>query len=369
MARALTPGKKVCTFLDIQQPPAFFSALPVEQQGRVMEWLCAEAYAAGCYHALHYRFSDWEGPREALGRCGRFFGENHDRYYAGTHPEARIGVLYSLASYVWDMYPTRWTGEGRAHCREYTGVCQALLDANLQFDTVLLGDGRFVAQDRPEGLNEFDILIAPSAYSLSEGNLSALAEYVMAGGHLLRCGPFGILDGSRQPRRVLPPELAAGHGGVYELGVSFESHPIEKNPESRLALAAMLVGTLGHEPLVALRDPTVNLQVTGRRSPARKALLLDILNRDYAPRRGFRPAGETDLLLTLPSDFGVRGKTVRVLSPDPGGPSGEVEWHPVSFARRTAVREGLPGPMSISGRHTISLRLPPTDVYNLVVIE
>ena len=369
MAHAMTPDKKVCMFLDIQQAPGFFSALPPEQQDRLLEWLCAEAYASNCYHALHYRFSQWEAPREALKRCGRFFAENHDRYYAGTRPEARIGVVFSYASYVWDMYPTQWTGQGPAHCREYYGVCQALLDANLQFDTVFLGDGRLFPDEQPKGLNDFDILIVPSAVALTDRNLSALADYVMAGGHLVRSGPFGAVDEQKRPRATLPPGLMPGHGGVHELRADYEAYLVTKEPEARLDLVRLLVGELGHEPTVNSRDLATNLQLQVRRSPTRKALLIDVLNRDFQPGRGFRPTGETAFLLTLPPDFGVRGKTIRALSPDAEGPHGELTFSPVSFARRTPVREGVPGPMSISGRHTITIQLPRIDVYALVVIE
>jgi hypothetical protein len=369
MARAATPDKKVCMFLDIQQAPDFFAALPPEQQDRLMEWLCAEAYASGCYHALHYRFSQWEGPREALQRCGRFFADNHDRYFAKAQAEARIGVLFSNASYVWDMYPTRWTLQGPAHCREYYGLCQALLDSNLQFGTVFLGDGRFLPEEKPAGLSNYDILIAPSAYALTDANLSALAGYVMAGGVLVRSGPFGTADENRQPRATLPMGLAVGDPRVYALRADYEAYIVTNDPETRVSLAQLLVGQLGHEPATASRDLAVNLQMHLRRATDRSALFLDILNRDYQPGRGFRAAGQTAVDLTLPSDFGLRGKTVRALSPDPNGPQGELTWTPLTIARRTPLREGMAGPMSIGGRHTIRITLPRTDVYTLVVIE
>jgi hypothetical protein len=369
MARAMTPEKKVCMFLDIQRAPDFFTALPAEQQDRLLEWLCAEAYASNCYQALHYRFSLWEAPREALRRCGQFFAANHDRYYAGTHPEARVGVLYSYASYVWDMYPTRWTQQGKAHCREYYGLCQALLDANLQFDTVFLGDGRLFPTEQPDHLNDYDILIAPSTYALTEGNLSALADFVMAGGTLVRSGPFGTMDENRKARASVPPELVGGHQRIHEVRADWEAYLAQKDPEARLDLARLLVGTLGLQPAVSTRDVSANLQLQVRRLPARSALLIDVINRDFEPGRGFRPAGETELYLTLPSDFGLRGKHARALSPDADGPQGELTWTPVTIARRTPLREGMPGPMSVGGRHVIKIVLPKTDVYTLVVIE
>jgi len=368
-ARAATPEKKVCMFLDIQQAPDFFAALPGEQQDRLVEWLCAEAYATGCYHALHYRFSQWEGARESLRRCGRFFAEHHDRYYARSRPEAQIGVLFSSASYTWDMYPTHWTLKGPAHCREYTGVCQALIDANLQFETVFLGDGRLFPDEAPGALSDFEILIAPSAYALTEANLNALADYVTAGGILVRSGPFGQVDASRQRRAMLPLGLAKGDPHVHELRDGYEAYVATKDPETRIALGHLLVGELGHVPAVATRDLAANLQLHVRRATDRDALLIDVINRDYAPGRGFRPAGETALYLTLPRDFGVRDKTVRALSPDAGTPQGQLTWSPVTIARRAAVREGIAGPTSIGGRHTVKIPLPSTDVYTLVVIE
>lgn len=369
LAHAVTPDKKVCMFLDIQQAPDFFVDLPLDQQGRLMEWLCAEAYAANAYHALHYRFSLWEGPREALVRCGQFFATNHDRYYANSCPEARIGVLFSYASYVWDMYPTCWTLQGPAHCREYYGVCQALIDLNLQFDTVFLGDGYFLPGDGPPNLHNFDILIAPSAYALTDRNLALLADYVMAGGTLVRSGPFGELDEARRRRRLLPPGLAVGDPRVHSLRYGYESYLITKDPDSRIALAQLLVGHLRHTPIVACFDPAAKLQFHVRRAKKHNALLVDVINRDFELGRGFRPLGETAIYLTLPADFGSRGKTVRALSPDTEGPQGKLSWAPVSTALRTFLRESMPGPMSVEGAHTIKIVLPRTDLYTLVAIE
>jgi len=369
MAHAVTPDKPVSMFLDIQEPPAHFSALPADQQGRLLEWLCAEAYAAHCYQALHYRFSLWEGPREELRRIGRFFAEHHDRYYAHTEPEARIGVLYSFASYTWDMYPMYWTGKGRAHCREYYGICQALIDANLQFDTVFLGDGRLFPEEQPTRLRDFDILIAPSAYALTDRNLAALADYVGTGGKLVRSGPLGVVDEENRPRSTLPPELGSGHPGVYGLRGDYEAYLGTKEPGALADLAELLVGKLGEIPTVASRDLAANLQLHVRRSPTRDALLIDVINRDFQPGRGFRPTGETDMLLTLPGDYGMRGKTVRALTPDRGVPEGQVDWVPVTFSVRQPIRPGMPGPMTIGRRATVKLRLPKVDVYTLVVIE
>ena len=369
MAHALTPDKPVSMFLDIQQPPDFFSALPPDQQGRLLEWLCAEAYASHCFQALHYRFSQWEGPRADLKRCGRFFAEHYDPYYANTQPEGRIGVLFALASYTWDMVPMYWTGKGPAHCREYYGVCQALVDANLQFDTVVLGEGRLFPDEQPKRLRDFDVLIAPSAYGLTDANLAALADYVGSGGKLIRSGPLGIVDGENRVRDNVPPELKSGNLGIYDLRADYEAYLGTKDPGPRVDLSELLVGKVGEIPTVASRDLGANLQLQVRRSPTRDALLIDVINRDYAPGRGFRPAGPTDILLTLPADYGLKGKIVRALTPDPGVPEGQLTCVPLTFSLRTPMRPGIAGPMTIGRRATVKIHLPKVDVYTLVVIE
>ena len=369
MTRAATPEKPVSMFLDIQRPPDFFAALPEEQQGRVLEWLSAEAYASGCFHALHHRFSLWEGPREAMKRCGQFFAQHHDRYYAGTRPEARIGVVYSFASYIWDMYPTRWDGDGPAHCREYYGVCQALLDANLQFDTVFLGEGRIFPEEQPDRLSDFDVVIAPSAYALTDGNANALASYVATGGKLVRSGPLGEVDEENRPRAALPPELSVGHPGIHELRGDYEEYLAAQNPDSLVDLGELLVGTLGLQPTVTSRDLEAKLQLHVRRHDEGDRLLIDVINRDFELGRGFEPAEDTQLILTLPTTYGLKDKTVRALSPDSGAAEGELTWAPVKITLRQPMRQGLRGPLTLGGRSSVRITLPRVDVYTLVVIE
>lgn len=191
----------------------------------------------------------------------------------------------------------------------------------------------------------------------------------MAGGTLVRSGPFGVEDEQRRRRAVLPPGLAVGDPRVHRLREGYEAYVVTKEPETRIALAELLVRDLGHTPTVACLDPAAKLQLHVRRATKRDALLVDVINLDFEPGRGFRPIGETPICLTLPPDFSLRGKVIRALSPDIEGPRGELSWAPLSIARRTSLREGMPGPMSVQGTHTIKVVLPHTDVYTLVVIE
>ncbi|HJN18823.1 MAG TPA: hypothetical protein QGH10_25185, partial [Armatimonadota bacterium] len=369
MARAMTPDKPISMFLDIQKPPEFFAALPADQQGRALEWLAAEAYASQCYYAFHHRFSAFEGPRDEMARVASFFSDHHDRYYTGTRPEARVGVIYSYASCVWDMYPLKWSRPGPAHSMEYYGVCQALLDANMQFDTVFMGDGGVYADEQPEALDDFDAVIVPSAYALTDRNLSALAEYVANGGNLVVSGPIGTADEENQPRGVLPPELASGHPGIHRLRGDYEEYLASQNPMPLVDLADLLVTRMNVEPTVSLRDLDANLQLTVRGHDEGDRLLIDVINRDFKLGKGFTPSGETKLLLTLPADYGLKDKSIRAISPDSDTSEGELTWAPTRISRRQPVIEGMPGPMTIGSRMAVRINLPPVDVYTLVVIE
>jgi hypothetical protein len=178
-----------------------------------------------------------------------------------------------------------------------------------------------------------------------------------------------MVDEDRLPRTLLPPELAFGHPGITQLRGDYEHYLATKEPTALVDLADVLVKKLGVEPTAAVRDLDAGLQLHVRRHDASDRLLIDVINRDFVRGRGFRPAGETRIVLTLPADYGLRDKAIRALSPDEGAAVGELEWAPARITRREPIREGLVGPQTVGTRSAIKIVLPSVDVYTLVVIE
>lgn len=75
------------------------------------------------------------------------------------------------------------------------------------------------------------------------------------------------------------------------------------------SLVQAIVDEAGLTPRVMVADPAANLLVRVRRPAEGRALLVDIINRDFSWDRGFRPSPSTKLFLRLADQFAAaRGK-------------------------------------------------------------
>lgn len=348
MGRAHAPDKPVVVFLDIQEHPEYLAALPPRQEGLYMQWLFAEAHLNGCYFAGHHRFSFYEGPLQPQVAAGQFF-RRHWAWYKGSRPVAQIGVLFSFPSQIWDMYADFWSRAPAlpSHSRQYYGVCQALLRANLQFDTVFVGDGEIFPDTlKVADLRPYEIILAPGVYAANDAELEALREYVRGGGRLLITGPFAEYDGLHRPRERDALDLLGGPPRVVVLPDDLEPAigPGHADREARLVHA--LTADLGHQPQVLLTSPNAKLQVHLRRPAQGGQLLVDLVNTDFDWKRGFRPAPAAQLWLRL-------GQTFR--------PSAA---HLFTIARP----DGTQIPLRQEGDVTV-LELPEVESYALVVFQ
>ncbi len=345
MSRAHAGGKPVALFLDIQQHPEQLSALPRGQEDLYMQWLFAEAHLTGCYFAAHHRFGGYEGPLEPQVAAGRFLRDHAD-WYRGSKPMARVGVLFSYPSQIWDMYGTTWSRapEFPSHSHQYSGVCQALMRANLQWDTVFIGDGELFPEVLSEAdLRGFDVVIAPGVYCANDRELEVLAGYVRGGGKLLVTGPFARFDGRHEVREGgLPPPLER----AARLELDFEPAMNAAHAELDAALVRALVDDLGIEPQVLVANPDARLQVHLRRAAAGAPVLVDLINTDFAWRRGFRPAPPTTLALKPKDDVSVAKASMYTFN--------EPEPRPLLVKRERGV---------------LTVELPEVEGYALLCLE
>ncbi len=334
MARAAAPDKPVVVFLDIQQHPERLAALPEHDEGLFMQWLFAEAHLCGCYFAAHYRFSNYEAPFEPQAQATRFL-KRHADWYRASRPAARVAVLFSFPSQIWDMYALHWSGSRSFPCHSaaYYGACQALLRANIQWDTLFIPDGSlFPGRLRPEALKPYEAVIAPSVYCANDAELQALADYVRSGGKLIVTGPFVEWCGAFEKRaRPIPQPLR--NAIRIDADLELANDPARADLDDKLVRA--LVERAGLVPQVLVTDPRVRIQVHLRRPASGNALLVDIINCDFSWTRGFRPSPPTRLLLR--SDTARRATGARLYTfAEPNG-------RPVQLAKAgDAVAVDLP---------------------------
>lgn len=344
MSRAHAEGKPVVLFLDIQQHPENLAGLPETQEGLYMQWLFAEAHLSGCYFAAHHRFSNYEGPLAPQVAAAQFL-RDHAEWYEASRPLARIGVLFSYPSQIWDMYGRAWSGapEFPSHSLQYYGVCQALLRANLQWDTVFAGDGDIFPQRlSTEQLRSFDVVIAPGVYCANDEDLAVLAQWVKSGGKLLTTGPFARFDGRHEERKTpAPAELAA----APNLDMDFEATVGPNRADLDLELVRALVEDLGLTPDVLVGDVKARLQVHLRRPAQGNVILADLINTDFDWEEGFKPAPSTPLHLKV------------------GMKPGKVTLY--TFA----APEGRPLESRAGDDGILTVKLPEVQAYALVCLE
>lgn len=312
MASAHSRGKPVVLFLDIQRTPDTISQLPAEQVDKFMHWLLAEAYASGCFFAAHHTFSNYLGPVESQIRYGQFFKRNR-RYTVGTRQVANVAVLYSFPSQIWEAYPCNWNrkSEDAIHSRQYYGVCQAMQDANLQYETLFLGDGEIFDEVPRADLSEYEVMIVPACFSMTDKQLQWLADYAARGAKLVVVPPAANVDGKRRKRT----------GNTFECSVidaDFEAFLGRQHPDARLKLVETLVEEFGLTPLCDVLDPAANVQLTCRLSRDGAAYIVHVINCQFAFHEGFKTVARFPLELQLPKGFDARKVSARSLSADNG---------------------------------------------------
>lgn len=344
MARAHAGGKPVALFLDIQHHPEQLAALSPKHEALYMQWLFAEAHLTGCFFAAHYRFSNYEAPLQPQLHAAQFI-KSHPDWFKGTTPIARIAVLFSYPSQIWDMYGSSWSGaeEFICHSREYYGVCQALIRANIQWDTVFIGDGDIFPKTlSAHELRRYRIVIVPAMYCANDAEVEALAAYARAGGKLLVIGPFAVYDGRHEKRvRPLPTELRQ----AVRLDARFEPAISPDHAELELTLISTLLDRLGFEPAVAVEDPAARLQVHLRQPARGDGVLIDLLNCDFSWQRGFRPSPATRMAIRLPAPVPRRARLYTFSQP-----------------------EGMPVEATARGS-TVIVQVPEVENYALLCLE
>ena len=349
MASACVPEKKAVTFLDLQRP-----SLPPEAEGQLFRWFAAEAYASGAFFALHHRFSLWEGPVGQLARIGRFVKGN-PHLFRGTLPLANVGVVFSFASQIWDMYPLHWEHALSlpCHSRVYYEACKALLLSAFQFEALFLGEGRLFPADlamaqagrlREIPVEVYKAIILPETYALSDENLELLRRYALSGGTLVLLGECGSLDERRRGRRVDPFSDLARKGRAIRL----------EKQGFRKALPSVLGQKVGVKPIALPLDPPLPVDsrvgpvfLLTRRDSTGRRLLLHVINQAFRKGQGFRPLPKLKVALRVAGKF----SGARAFSPD---------WEEGSRPKEVEAR-----PL---GKGWWALTLPPFEVWEVVEV-
>lgn len=316
-SKACGYDKPVVMFLDIQEEPPAFASLPKEGKGQLFRWLAGEAYASGCFYALHHRFSNWAGPVDELERIGQFIKRN-PHLFRDTKPYADVYLAYSYASNIYDMFPKWW---GRKdipdHSKNYNTLANALLDCGVQIAGLFLGEGRIfpdeVATCEKGAYSElsprdFPFIIVPSAYALTDNNIKLLRDYARAGGNLILLGECGVRDERFGERKNGVWNDLAEKGKI----IWIKDCPWEK-PELVLEKVVNALKSKGWLPTIVELSGRPRTHKVLRKG--NKSLLVHFLNTEFQEGEGFSRLQGVKVSLRLPKGF-IPSPTIACYSPD-----------------------------------------------------
>lgn len=349
-SKACGYDRPVVMFLDIQEEPPAFSSLSTEGKGQLFRWLAGEAYASGCFYALHHRFSLWAGPVDELAEIGQFIKGN-PQLFRNTKPYVNVYLAYSFASNIYDMFPKWWGREDAPdHSKNYDVLGNLLLECGVQFAGLFLGEGRAFPDDIATSekgafsklsARDFPFIIVPSAYALSDKNVNLLRDYARGGGKLIILGECGERDEKYQKREETVWEELTRQGKITWL----KDLPWDK-PE------LVLEGVLGALKKVGWTPEIQEWSVQPRTHKVMRQgegnLLIHLLNKEFEDGKGFKRLDGVRLSLKLPKGFRPSSE-VLCYSPD---------WE-------TSPREVK---ATMRGEEML-LSLPPFDVWLILEIK
>jgi hypothetical protein len=329
-------------FIDAPDGTQAMQGLSPQEQGDLVRWLFAEAYAAGARFHVPYPSLDYYAPLDDCQQYTSFIRDNAGIYTEARHV-ANVGLLFSYASQIWD-YWGEGSGSEPSHNRQWYGLAQALTDMSIQYDAVFAPDGTIIPDDLTlDYLLAYDTMIVPWTYALSEEHVSLLGSYAESGQDLILVGGFATHDREKNPRPGNPASDLRGLGATVVPSLDFESY---------------LSDPLGHQA-AAIRDALADLfpdrrvrisnsSVTAHLTRVGDTLYCHLVNRDLRDS-GFEPQTDVQVSINLPGDLVLSGRQALYITPDEAG----------------ANQTGLP---LANDDGQVSLTVPRLDLYGVLVI-
>lgn len=148
------------------------------------------------------------------------FVEDHDYLYKPGDPLAEVGYVYS--------HPSDFANDFRY---DWLGASYALLDSDIQYEIVVMGDDFWLDDRTPASLsNQYDVMVLPYASHLTDAQVANLTDFVDQGGLLIVIGEAGVYDETgvdvSRPSwdaLVAEGERTSGAGSVISLNASYGS--------------------------------------------------------------------------------------------------------------------------------------------------
>jgi uncharacterized repeat protein (TIGR02543 family) len=238
-----------------------------------LKFLIAEGYASGVVFEVPYTlkvFLPTGGYHEYLSepknqaklvaaRNYTGFIQDHRDLFTHVSPSARVALIYSIPTVMWDYAPLFYDGDrwvGRLVGLQ--GYALALEQDHVPYDVLTFGHPDFMNDESTLAkLGLYDTVILPSIECVSSAQLTALRDYVASGGRLILIGPAPRFDENRTPLREGDVAWLEGQGlRSFGLGTIINlSDSLNENEAVRYWLAQIAGQGNGSSDLSVLLDP------------------------------------------------------------------------------------------------------------------
>jgi hypothetical protein len=326
MAQAVTPDKLVTLFVDGPGGTGVMAELPEGEQSDIVRWMFAEAYAASARFQVPYPSLDYYAPLDACEQYVQFIRDNREAY-EGVEHLADVGVLFSYASQIWGFWADASSGEN-SHNRQYYGLAQALTDMSVQYDVIFAPDGNIIPDNLSlDGLLNYDTLIVPWTYSLSEGQVNLLREYAASGRKLIVIGDFATFDEEGNLRSTDAAASLRALDAIVVPALDFESYLNDPQGADASAVLDALNALIPHR-LVTVTSSSAAAQLNRKGD----RLYCHLINKDRE-ESGFRPQTDLKVKIAVPPDLDLSDADAAYRSPDLSG--GEPTLLPITHQNGT----------------------------------
>ena len=250
-----------------------------------------EAAANGCIRAIHMADDHWPKLevtkaytripeiREMTKGWADLVRENR-AIYSHRESAARVALVYVMPSFMWhDFYALDILDED--NLRMFRAASNSLDAAHVPHDVLIFGyEGLYDDAWSLQQMQRYDALIVPTAESISDKHIQALADYAASGGSIYMPGDFGLYNENYEPRTSQP--------GLPSGAAVFHSN------DRAVKRIARRFGLKTNAPEEVVMNPWV--------SADGHALALHVVNYDLSAKTSeINKSGEIEVCMPLPA--------------------------------------------------------------------
>jgi hypothetical protein len=118
------------------------------------------------------------------------FVHNNRKIFLNQIPASKVGIVYSIPSFLWHNYPLFGIHPGQ-NAKTFIGIARMLEDLHIPYDVLVLGyPGYWNDSNLQARIDDFDLLFFPEVDCLSTEQYRAVRHFIQAGRTAVYTGDF-----------------------------------------------------------------------------------------------------------------------------------------------------------------------------------